>query len=160
MLCQNCGENEANVKYTQVINGVKKQMNLCENCANRLGINNMSFSMPMDLFNFMEEMFTDNIFEPQMSISNALLEDDFNEEFNSVTPRIRTRIGHIGTNKLKDDELDLYVKNLNKERKIKNGSNENELKIRRLKRKLEQEIKEEKFEDAAKTRDEIKKLEK
>ena len=24
MLCENCGENEANVKYTQIINGVKK----------------------------------------------------------------------------------------------------------------------------------------
>ena len=28
MLCQNCGENEANVRYTQIINGVKKQVKL------------------------------------------------------------------------------------------------------------------------------------
>ena len=158
MLCENCGENEANVKYTQVINGIKKQMNLCENCANGLGINNMSFSMPMDLFNFMEEIFTDNIFEPQMTLSNSLLKNAFNEEFNSTVPR--TKVGRSSINKLEDDELDLYVKNLNKERKIKKSSNENEIKIKRLKRKLEQEIKEEKFEDAAKTREEIKKLEK
>ena len=33
MLCENCGDNEANIKYTQITNGVKKQMNLCEKCA-------------------------------------------------------------------------------------------------------------------------------
>ena len=33
MLCQNCERNEANVKYTQIINGEKKQMVLCEKCA-------------------------------------------------------------------------------------------------------------------------------
>lgn len=25
MLCQNCGKNEVNFKYTQVVNGVKKR---------------------------------------------------------------------------------------------------------------------------------------
>ena len=32
MKCENCGKNEANVKYTQIINGEKKQMFLCEEC--------------------------------------------------------------------------------------------------------------------------------
>ena len=27
MLCQNCGENEANVKYTQIVNGEKNLRN-------------------------------------------------------------------------------------------------------------------------------------
>ena len=46
MLCENCGENQANVKYTQIVNGVKKEMHLCEKCANELGIGNMNFDMP------------------------------------------------------------------------------------------------------------------
>ena len=29
MLCQNCGKNEANVRYTQIVNGVKKEMIFC-----------------------------------------------------------------------------------------------------------------------------------
>ena len=33
MLCENCGENEANVRYTQIVNGVKKEMKLCDKCA-------------------------------------------------------------------------------------------------------------------------------
>ena len=38
MLCQNCGKNEVNFKYTQVVNGVKKEMALCEKCAKELGL--------------------------------------------------------------------------------------------------------------------------
>ena len=37
MLCQNCGENEANVRYTQIINGEKKEMVLCDKCSKELG---------------------------------------------------------------------------------------------------------------------------
>ena len=37
MKCQNCGRKEANVKYTQIINCVKKEMNLCEDCAKEIG---------------------------------------------------------------------------------------------------------------------------
>ena len=38
MKCQNCGKNNANVKYTQIINGEKKEFILCEECAEKLGI--------------------------------------------------------------------------------------------------------------------------
>lgn len=43
MLCQNCNEREANVKYTQIINGEKKEMMLCEKCSKELGIDSMNF---------------------------------------------------------------------------------------------------------------------
>lgn len=36
MLCENCHKNEANVHFTQIINGKKQEMNLCESCANKL----------------------------------------------------------------------------------------------------------------------------
>lgn len=35
MLCQNCGKNEANIRYTQIINGVKKEVALCSDCASK-----------------------------------------------------------------------------------------------------------------------------
>ena len=44
MKCENCGKNEANVKYTQIINGEKKQMFLCEDCSQKLGINDLHFN--------------------------------------------------------------------------------------------------------------------
>ena len=49
MLCENCGKNNANVKYTQIINGEKKQMFLCEDCSQKLGINDLHFNMPINL---------------------------------------------------------------------------------------------------------------
>ena len=32
MLCQNCNKNEATVKYTEIINGEKREVMLCEEC--------------------------------------------------------------------------------------------------------------------------------
>ena len=47
MLCENCGKREANVRYSENINGVKKEMHLCEECSRKLGISSkMDFSMP------------------------------------------------------------------------------------------------------------------
>ena len=40
MKCQNCNKNNATVRYTQIINGKKTEMNLCENCSNELKFKN------------------------------------------------------------------------------------------------------------------------
>ena len=47
MLCDNCGKNEANVKYTQIINVVKKEMKLFEKFIKDLGIDDINFNMPI-----------------------------------------------------------------------------------------------------------------
>ena len=52
MLCQNCGKNEVNFKYTQVINGVKKEMALCDRCARELGIDAIDYSMTFNFSSF------------------------------------------------------------------------------------------------------------
>ena len=39
MKCQNCGENEASFRYTEIINGVKKEIALCDECRKKLGFN-------------------------------------------------------------------------------------------------------------------------
>ena len=44
MLCQNCGKNEVNFRYTQVINGEKKEIELCDKCAKKLGLERLDFS--------------------------------------------------------------------------------------------------------------------
>ena len=36
MLCERCKIREANIKYTEVINGVKTEHNLCSQCAKEL----------------------------------------------------------------------------------------------------------------------------
>ena len=59
MLCQNCGENEANVKYTQIVNGEKKEMILCEDCARKMGIGNFKMNIPINFSNFLGDFFDD-----------------------------------------------------------------------------------------------------
>lgn len=56
MLCQNCGKNEGNVRYTQIINGVKKEMVLCEMCAQEMGITDMDFNMPINFSSFISDI--------------------------------------------------------------------------------------------------------
>ena len=52
MLCQNCGKNEVNFRYTQVINGEKREIALCDKCAKKLGLESLDFSREIeDLFN-------------------------------------------------------------------------------------------------------------
>ena len=59
MLCQNCGKNEVTFRYTQVVNGVKKEMNLCDNCASELGLKDINFSMPISFSSFLSDFFND-----------------------------------------------------------------------------------------------------
>ena len=38
MLCERCKIREANIKYTEIINGVKTEHNLCSQCARELDL--------------------------------------------------------------------------------------------------------------------------
>ncbi|MBQ9659017.1 MAG: UvrB/UvrC motif-containing protein [Clostridia bacterium] len=59
MLCENCGKNHANVRYTQIINGVKKEISLCEECSKKLGIGDINFDMPIDFSSFLGDFMSD-----------------------------------------------------------------------------------------------------
>ena len=38
MLCEKCRIREANIKYTEIMNGVKKEHNLCSQCAKEMDL--------------------------------------------------------------------------------------------------------------------------
>ncbi len=198
MLCQNCNEREANVKYTQIVNGVKKQMNLCDECAQKLGIDVTSFSMPIDFSNFLggfNDIFEDNLetFMPTFSLPQTLKCDKCNmtydeflqtgkfgcdECYNTFHTKIDNLLKnihgvnrHIGrngrmlgkaqeTNSKANENKQTNTENTQSTKKVTAKKKESkEEKIEELQARLKQEIKEERYEDAAKTRDEIKKLE-
>ncbi|MCL2354302.1 MAG: hypothetical protein FWC68_00070 [Oscillospiraceae bacterium] len=52
MFCQNCGKNEATIKYTQIINGKKTEVVLCNICGSGVEIQDM----PINISNFFESM--------------------------------------------------------------------------------------------------------
>ena len=64
MLCDNCKKREANVRYTENVNGVRRELNLCEECSIRLGIaNKMNFDINMDFPSFNIQNLFGGIFE-------------------------------------------------------------------------------------------------
>ena len=190
MLCENCGKNEANVRYTENINGNVRELHLCEECSKKLGIGEMSFNMPIDFSDFLSG-FMDGFMEPEfMPMINGIRStkcktcgtvfDDvlntgilgcgdcfatFEDKLDPIIKKIQGANRHVGRlAKEIDNKKNSKREIVNKETKEENTDikniEQNQEKIEELQRKLKEAIKEERYEDAAKIRDEIKKLEK
>lgn len=191
MLCQNCGENEANVKYTQIVNGEKKEMILCEDCARKMGIGNFKMNIPINFSNFLGDFFDDYKSEQLLPsfvkeknnecnncgelykefIKTGLLGceecyDVFQNRLDPILKNLQGSVKHVGRRplnieeKIENKEVNKGVKvESNKEEKqTKENKKENEL--MKLQKDLNKAIEEERYEDAAVIRDEIKKIEK
>lgn len=178
MKCDNCGKDNANVRYLRNINGVKEEMNLCEECSKKLGITDIGFDMPMDFSSFLGGFFDDftnsdllpligSNEESRCKGCNSTFEDilnsgkfgcpecyeTFETEIDSLMNKLHGANRHVG--RLGKAEK-IKIENTNKKDNQKNDNN----KLDELKSKLKELIKEEKYEEAAKVRDEIKELEK
>jgi len=174
MKCQNCGENEANVKYTQIINGVKKELHLCQRCSEELGIGNfnMNFDMPMDLSSFFADFLgePDTGFFPDTSMREELKCNECGKTFEDFANTGRFGCGNCYN--VFSDKIDTILKNIHNgdrhvgRKGIPSATHIEKMnqvapnnKIEKLKMDLKNAIKEERYEDAAKIRDEIKKRE-
>lgn len=178
MLCDNCRKREANVRYSENINGRKKELHLCEECSKKLGIGKMDFNMPIDFSSFfggLLEDFETTDFMPLFDEVRALKCDNcgytfedivntgklgcgncydvFEERLDPIIKKIQGSNRHVGrTGKIIDSKIG---KKFNE-----NKDNKKEVsKIEKLQNDLKEAIKDERYEDAAKIRDEIKKLE-
>lgn len=180
MLCENCKKREANIRYSENINGVKKEMHLCEECSRKLGITDkMDFAMPtFDFSNFFGsflEDFSTPDFMPLLNEVKLIKCDSCGSSFDDI---INTgRYGCANCYDVFEDRMDPILKKLQganrhngrlgkisdnnvkfeKKEEQKNKSN-NDNNLERLKEELKQAIKEERYEEAAKIRDEIKKI--
>lgn len=180
MLCENCGKREANVRYSENINGVKKEMHLCEECSRKLGIaDRMDFRMPaLDFSNFFGsflEDFSTPDFMPLLNQVKQIKCDSCGSTFEDI---VNTgRYGCANCYDVFEDRMDPILKKLqganrhngrlgkisdnnvkfNKKEEQK-AENKNDNKLEKLQEDLKKAIKEERYEDAAKIRDEIKKM--
>ena len=179
MLCQNCGKNEANIRYTQIINGVKKEVHLCSECAKKMGMDSME--MP-DLFNFnsflgdffndyMEEELLPSFQTSEVKCKNCNMTyndfiktgmfgcsncyETFTNPIDSLLKNLHGTAKHIGRIPKNEKAQIKLNKKTNKEEK-----NVKEDKLSKLQKDLDKAIKEERYEDAAKIRDEIKEMNK
>ena len=170
MLCDNCGKNEATIKLTQVINGKKTEMMICEECGKKMGITEINFEMPIDLSNFLGDFISQQENEEMMpfDIPNATLKcnkcnmtyEEFlntgkfgcEECYNAFGYKVDSLLKRIqGTDKYIGRKA-----NHNENNKIQ--ENKNVSRLEKLQQELKLAIKEERYEDAAKIRDEIKNI--
>lgn len=177
MLCQNCNHNEANVRYTQIINGEKKEMFLCDKCSKELGIDNMKLSLPIDFSSFFGDLLNeyDSAFMPLLQKPNELKCNKCNMTYNefmqigkfgcehcyeAFSGRIDPILKRLqGSNRYTGRKAELNESAEMQEDKTEKKPVTKEEKINKLKAQLKQLVSEEKYEEAAKIRDEIKKLE-
>ena len=185
MLCSNCGKREATVRYSENINGRKREMNLCEECSKKLGIGQMDFSMPIDFSSFFGSFLDDfegTEFMPMLNdlktlkcnscgytfddiVNTGVLGckdcyDVFEDRLDPIIRKIQGANRHVGRiGKIIDQKID-NKNNQKDETENKTKTNQEENKIEKLQNDLKLAIQEERYEDAAKIRDEIKKLEK
>lgn len=149
MLCNNCGKREANVKYTETINGKTRKLNLCEECSKELGIDQIDFRMPFDFTGFFDD-FMEEFRMPEL----IPIIGDFDETRIMPTRKIARRNAENIRNKEKIGKtIDEKINNRNAK---KDNGEKTPKEI--LQEKLEKAIKEERYEDAAKIRDEIAKI--
>lgn len=192
MLCENCGKREANVRYSENINGRVKQMNLCEECSKKLGIGDIDFNIPMDFSDFFGEFmeeFSRPEFMPLLSDIKKLkcnncgytfqdivdtgtlgckdCYDVFQDRLDPIIKKIQGSNRHVGRiGKIIDDKIDKKMNDIDessskdKKQSKENIENKEISELEKLQEKLRTAIKEERYEDAAKLRDKIKKLEK
>lgn len=175
MLCNKCGKNYATTHIKTVINGVVNEQYLCSECAAKeknssFDFNNLISSLfygnPAELqekcCNICGSTFNDIINSGKAGCSNCY--DIFKEEFEPYIKSIHGHTKHIpAENYLKYVKTNNEEKTENKENikeqnnKINNENNENNKnnKIEALEKELKQAVKEERYEDAAKLRDEI-----
>ena len=184
MLCDNCGKREANVRYSENINGRKKELNLCEQCSRNLGITDMDFNMPIDFSSFFGEFMEDFATPDFMPLLNEIKTlkcdqcgytfddivntgklgcgncyDVFETRLDPIIKKIQGSNKHVGRiGKIIDNKIENKSENKEADKKqIQNKKNTEEDKLEKLQEQLKEAIKEERYEDAAKIRDEIKK---
>ncbi len=177
MICDNCGKREATVRYSENINGVKRNLNLCHECSEKLGINEIGFSMPIgisDFFGGFFDNFTSDEFAPLLEQTKTIkcnncgftFEDIINsgklgcgECYETFESRIEPLMRELQGSNKHEGRLGKNREHINNEEKNEKKVEKNN-EIDKLKEELKKAIKEERYEDAAKLRDEIAKKEK
>lgn len=166
MKCQKCGMNEANVSYTEIINGKKAHVVLCDKCANEMNIG-MNFNF--DFNDVFGAFFNEPSFAKSLGHANALecgncettydefantgmfgceeCYDVFSDKLDNILPRLQGSNRHIGRR----------LNGINQNVKQKDKKEKTELE--KLQEELKKCVEKEEYEKAAVIRDKIKKLE-
>ena len=179
MLCQNCGKNEATMYFRQTINGQTKEMHLCPDCANQLDIQNTfaqnfqsAFAEPLGSW-FDNDPFFSHPFQSFFGApftQTAQIGSGRRCPTCGMTESELQRTGRVGCAdcyKTFEDILTPYIRKLQgatahvgqAPKTAENPAQPVENPVDSLKAKLSEAVKQENYEEAARLRDEIRRLE-
>lgn len=157
MLCQNCGEREARISITQIINNQKTVIHLCPQCTQQRGHSDPVIALQKMLMG-MVDWGTDTISPgkacPGCGLSEAELRrtgrfgcgqcyQTWAPLVNTIIGRVQGRTNHTGKIPISAGKLVLTQREIGE-----------------LEERLASAIREERFEDAAKLRDRLRELKK
>lgn len=167
MKCQRCQQNEATVHYTQVVNGEKTEIHLCEQCAEQEGYMNFSKDN-MSIHQLLTSMFPfDQTFNQQQSVNTKqhhLTCDKCGTTYQQFRKRGKFGCSHCYhafeayLNPIFRRVHSGNTKHVGKIPKRVGGNLHKQRELEQLQDRLQQLIHDEAFEDAAQVRDEIRKL--
>ncbi len=164
MLCQRCGEKEATVHLTKIVNGEKAELFLCEDCAEETGQLSFKTSEP---FSFQDLLA--GILNPELGSSFTKTKEELKCNNCGMSYKKFSQRGLFGCSKCYEtfgNRLHPLVKRIHssnehhgKVPKRRGGDLRIQKEIEQLKREMQQAAKKENFEKAAELRDKIGELE-
>ncbi|MEG1705583.1 MAG: UvrB/UvrC motif-containing protein [Clostridia bacterium] len=167
MKCQNCNKNDANVKYYENINGKQKEVMLCSKCAEKFNLIDFPDMLSFFVSNHPKELYENDYLDTVCDKCSYTFDDYLNTGFfgcdncyNAFSDRIDSLLSKMyGKNrhKLLQDYSNKKESNKTYNKKDEEVSNITDIKV--LKDRLEKDIKNENYEEAAVIRDRIKKIE-
>lgn len=155
MLCQNCGEREARISITQIVNNKKTEIHLCHQCAQQSGQADPVFVLQKMLAG-MVDWGSDSVGKGKSCPGCGLTELELRQKgrfgcgrcyqtwaplVNTIINRVQGRTAHTGKIPLSAGKRAVAQREMGE-----------------LKEKLQAAVREERFEDAAKLRDRIRGL--
>ncbi|MCF8012706.1 MAG: UvrB/UvrC motif-containing protein [Clostridiales bacterium] len=165
MLCERCQKKEATVFYTEIINGQKKQLNLCEECAKELHSQGFDFMPQLNFHNFLGSILGHNISNFTKTSLGAnkcevcgLSEEEFAQKGLLGCGNCYENFG----NTLDSLVRSIHGTNIHNGKVPEKTSDRVKYKkeIESLRSQLKQAVAKEQYENAAKIRDSIKEIEK
>ncbi len=166
MLCERCKNNEATIHLTEIIKDIKSELHLCEGCAREIGLNsklsNFSLSIP-EMLSFLDVEDVNEYVDTNLCKSCGFTFMDYqktkkvgcpdcylylNDSLRPVITAYHGNLKHYG-------KIPVNMVKINKE---EYEVEETVLSENELKKKLDEAVLEERYEDAAVLRDRIKEL--
>ncbi len=164
MLCPYCNKNEATIHFTEVINGKMQETHLCEECAAKKGIET---SLPFSFGDILSAI-TKGIEELGNNVESEFFLENPECKNCGITIKDFIKQGRLGCPKCYDvfaDAMNDIIKNIQKA-PIHKGKipkffprvEDSKKRIKELQTKLQKAVADERYEDCAAYRDEIKHL--